>query len=365
MRVLSVICPIAASLAPWPAAPADFNPAEVAKKALPAVVAIRVKTASGEASGSGFVVDSSGTIITNLHVVRGATQAAVRVANGDIYDKMAIRAFDERKDLAVVQISAFGLPTVQLGNSDGLEPGQRVVLVGNPLGVLEGSVSTGVVSAVRTLDEGYKVIQTDATANHGNSGGPMLDEKGEVVGVVTFKVGEGKAENLNFAVPINYARGMLSSTESLSLRDLDGRLGKATDLFSRQAGLPTRWRSLATGTTKILRNDGDNLYVETILPDEQKSQGAFSLAELKKSGDRYVGRGRASLVCSYMTGLGVYRHEELNRCTDDYEIEISLLSPTRIEGTVGDRPKGTRLDCKKCRFSTEARVRNAFTWIPE
>ncbi len=364
MRVLSLICPIAASLASWPASPADFNPAEVAKKALPAVVAIRVKTANGEASGSGFVVDSSGTIITNLHVVRGANQAAVRVANGDIYDKMAIRAFDERKDLAVVQISAFGLPTVQLGNSDGLEPGQRVVLVGNPLGVLEGSVSTGVVSAVRTLEEGYKVIQTDATANHGNSGGPMLDEKGEVVGVVTFKVAEGKAENLNFAVPINYARGMLSSTESLSLSDLEGRLGK-TDLFSKQAGPPTRWKSLATGTTKILRSDGDNLYVETILSDQQKQHGAFALAELKKSGDRYVGRGRVSLVCSYMTGLGVYRHEELNRCTDDYEIEISLLTSTRIEGTAQDRLKGTKLDCKKCRFSTEARVRTAFTWIPE
>jgi serine protease Do len=177
----------------------DFDPADIARKTLPAVVSIRAQTAAGEVSGSGFIVDASGTIVTNLHVIHGATTVAVKLANGDIYDQVTVRAFDERKDLAVIQIAPFGLATVPFGDSDAMQPGQRVVLIGNPLGVLEGSVSTGVVSAIRAL-EGYKVIQTDATANRGNSGGPMLDETGRVIGVVTFKSAEGKADNLNFAV---------------------------------------------------------------------------------------------------------------------------------------------------------------------
>jgi S1-C subfamily serine protease len=216
-------------LAPLVAA-AQMTPADIAKKAIPAVVFIKGLTIDGkEATGSGFIVDPSGVIVTNLHVVQGLKTAAVKLANGDVYDQVNIKAFDERKDLAVIQIQGFSLPTLEMGNSDELQPGVPVTLVGNPMG-LEGSVSTGVVSGIRN-DGGFRVIQTDAAANPGNSGGPLLDGQGKAVGVLSFKL--RGAESLNFCIPINYARGMLTmSTGSLSLDELAQKLGKTEDLFS-------------------------------------------------------------------------------------------------------------------------------------
>src|SRR5207244_3756258 len=123
-----------------------------------------------EWAGSGFVVDPSGTIVTNLHVVKGLVTARVKLANGDAYERITVRAYDDKKDIAILQIPGFGLPTVRLGDSDRVEPGAPVVLIGNSLGFLEGSASTGIVSAIRPLD-GYRVFQTDAAASHGNSGG--------------------------------------------------------------------------------------------------------------------------------------------------------------------------------------------------
>ena len=337
---------------------ADFNPAEIAKRTLPAVVSIRVKTTTGEAGGSGFIVDPSGTIVTNLHVITGATSAAVKLSTGDVYDEVQILSFDERKDLAVIQIAAFGLPTVPLGDSDKVAPGQRVVVVGNPLGVLEGSVSTGVVSGIRTLD-GYKVLQTDATANHGNSGGPMLDESGAVVGVVTFKLAEGKADNLNFAIPINYARGMLASqAQRLSLADMQRSIGKTPDLFAiTQVSLfPKRWKSLSSGSVKSLRVDSEYVYVETVQTAERSQRGNFVLSELKKSGGRYIGITRAAIVGSYVR----FGQERFQRCTFEDPIEITLLTPTRLEGAAAG---WEQLDFGNC--SRKGLRPHPFVWIPE
>jgi hypothetical protein len=344
----------------------DLSAADIAKRATPAVVVIRAETVDGSTTGSGFIVDPSGTIITNLHVIRGAKAAAVKLASGDVYDQVRIRAFDERKDLAIIQVSGFGLPVLPLGNSDTLQPGQNVVLVGNPLG-LEASVSSGIVSGIRTTEAGFTIIQTDAAANPGNSGGPMIAANGEVVGVLTFKL-KG-AESLNFVVPINYARGMLASSESLSLLDLEQRLGKSTDLFTSKApvtAIPERWRSLASGTRKVLRVDGEHLYIETILPAERQRPGDFLLAELKKVGDSYVGRNRVSLTCSWnsFTPFVGWQQKE-NRCADETEMEITLLSPTRIEGRAMESGgTGATFDCKKCRWSRPAQMM-PFTWIPE
>src|SRR5207247_4243274 len=92
--------------------------ADIARRVTPAVVLIKTAGPSGETTGSGFIVDPSGTIVTNLHVIEGAASIALKLANGDIYDQVKIRAFDVRKDLAVIQIPGFGLPVVDVGNSD-------------------------------------------------------------------------------------------------------------------------------------------------------------------------------------------------------------------------------------------------------
>ena len=120
-------------------------------------------------------------------MIQGMKSLAVKLANGDVYDQVQVRAFDERKDLAVIQVAGYNLPVIELGNADELQPGAPVTLVGNPLG-LEGSVSTGVVSGIRN-DGGFRVIQTDAAANPGNSGGPLLDSQGKVVGVLASDSG--------------------------------------------------------------------------------------------------------------------------------------------------------------------------------
>lgn len=358
-RTLSCVVVVTALVGALGAAGAtELTPAEIAERLAPAAVLIKAVTPEGTATGSGFIVDASGTIVTNLHVVRGATTVAVKTKAGDVYDQVTVRAFDERKDLAVLQVAGFGLPTVTLGNSDAVKQGDPVVLYGNPLG-LEGSLSTGIVSSVRALEAGYRVIQTDASANPGNSGGPMVAVTGEVVGVLAFKL--RGAEGLNFAIPINYVRGMLSATDTLSLTDLAQRLASSTDAFAeeKKSGFPTRWKSLASGTTKLLRMDGDRLYVETVMPPGAKQAGAFVLAELVKSGDRYTGTVREGGPCAYYNWAAELKQKF---CTTEAPMEITALAPTRIEG-FGANNAGD-FDCGKCRYKG-AVTKTPFTWIPE
>src|SRR5262249_28973366 len=128
------------------------------------------------------------------------------------------------RDLAVLRIEGVDLQELPLGNSDQVKPGEEVLLVGAPRG-LEQTVSTGIVSALRILENGNKVIQTTAPASPGSSGGPLLSRNGDVIGVMTFTLVNG--QNLNFAVPINYVRGILEAlplTSSLKPpRLIDGR----------------------------------------------------------------------------------------------------------------------------------------------
>jgi hypothetical protein len=340
-------------------AASQLVPVDVARRIGPAVVLIRASGPLGEASGSGFIVDASGTIVTNLHVVQNARSVAVKLPSGDVYDQVQIRAFDVRKDLAVIQVPGFNLPTAALGDSDAVQTGQPVVLIGNPLDVLEGSVSAGIVSGIRNLD-GFKVIQTDAAANPGNSGGPLVDADSKVIGVLSFKV--RGTENLNFVIPVNYVQGMLASTEQFGLEELAKRLGQSgDDLFAKQQSrFPSRWKSLLSGTTKILRLEGDYLYVETIIPDEeQRAGGAFNVAQFTKSGNKYVGTTRGAFLCSWdRWTVGA------NRCSEETPTQLTLVTPTRIEGIGEAYPQGTKFDCKKCTFSGR-RVKQPFVWIPE
>ena len=178
----------------------------LAETATRAVVLIDVQTASGSRQGSGFLVDVGGIILTNYHVMRDARSARVKLASGDVYDRVSIVAHDERRDIAVLQVAGFALPTLPLGNSDSVRIGSSVVLIGSPLG-LENTVSTGIVSGRRQEPEGFQLIQITAPASPGSSGGAVLSTSGEVIGIVASQQVAG--QNLNFAVPINYARGLL------------------------------------------------------------------------------------------------------------------------------------------------------------
>jgi S1-C subfamily serine protease len=343
-----------------------FDSAQITKKISPGVVLIKGTTSSGEILGTGFIISSDGKIATNLHVVENLKNGGVQLASGEKFDSFSVLAFDARKDIAIIKIPGFDLPTAVLGNSNNVQVGEPVLAVGSPLG-LQGTVTTGVISSMRDdpAGGGFKVLQTDASVNPGNSGGPLVNSQAEVIGIVTFKIRGG--ENLNFAIPINYLRGLAESSPAamMSLDDMRVKLsGSGTDVFKADS-FPTRWRSLLTGTTKTIRRDGDTIYVETLLPEAAKNEGCFSLAELQKKGDIFSGKGRYSCVCQYTTGLGVYARTFTNRVSDETDEEIIKLGPTRIEGRSMVRPKGTKFDCKKGEYAKPPSEWENFTWIPE
>jgi S1-C subfamily serine protease len=353
---------LAQSLAPT--APQSFDSTEIAKKIAPTVVLIKGKTDTGDLLGTGFIISSDGKIATNLHVIKDLREGGVQLASGEKFDSFSVLAFDARKDIAIIKIPGFDLPFVPLGNSNAVQVGDSVLIMGSPLG-LQGSVTTGVISSVRDdpFGGGFKVLQTDAAANPGNSGGPMVDGQSEVIGIVTFKIDGG--ENLNFAIPINYLRGLMESPPpAITLDELRSKVSGTSDVF-KDDEFPARWESLESGATKVVRRDGDNVYVETVLPDADKNAGCFNLAELQKQGDIFSGTVRTSCVCQYTKGLGIYARNYSNRFTDQTAIEITKVGPTRIEGRVMMRPTGTKIDCEKGTYAKPASEWQSFTWIPE
>ena len=192
----------------------------------------------------------------------------------------------------------------------------------------------------------------------------MLDSSGKVVGVLSFKL--RGAESLNFCIPVNYARGMLATTATFSLEEFSQKLGRSKDLFSGRGDspLPSRWKSLASGTIKVVRVDADRIYVQTIFPDDQQPP-PMSTAQLTRAGDSYVGTVRFAALCSYTSFTAfVGQEEKTNHCTLDDRIEISVLTPTRIEGQVMAYPSNAKFDCGKCSYKG-TRSWQPFTWIPE
>jgi hypothetical protein len=191
----------------------------------------------------------------------------------------------------------------------------------------------------------------------------LVNHQGEVIGIVTFKI--RGTENLNFAIPINYLRGLMDSSQpAISLDEMRLKLSSTPDV-SKSEGFPPRWKSLVTGTTKIIRRDGDRIYIETQIPDAEKNAGGFNLAELEKKGDIFGGTLRVGGVCQYYVGLGVYARSYPNRFSDQTEIKITKIDPTRIEGRVMQRPSGAKFDCRKGTYSKPPSEWVSFDWIPE
>lgn len=186
---------------------------QIAERILPAIVV--VNTATG--NGSGVIVDDSGVIATNYHVIEDSSNVSIELQNGDVYQDIGVISIDEIKDIALLKIDGFDLPTAEFGNSNSVVIGEDVLVMGAPRG-MEQTVSRGIVSAIRDSGEGYRLIQTDAAISPGSSGGGMFNLEGELVGLTVSYLED--AQNINFVIPINYVRGMFSTTESYPLADL-------------------------------------------------------------------------------------------------------------------------------------------------
>ena len=196
--------------------------AGIAQRVLPSVVSISTRSIGGSGTGSGFVIDSSGYILTNNHVISKAAQTGgsiqVSLSDGTFYSAKVIGR-DASYDLAVLKINASGLKALQFGDSDAVAVGDLVIAIGSPLG-LSGTVTTGIISAKnRAVTAGesdsessfINALQTDAAINPGNSGGPLVDATGAVIGVNSAIASLGTTSQLGsiglgFAIPINQAR---------------------------------------------------------------------------------------------------------------------------------------------------------------
>jgi S1-C subfamily serine protease len=204
--------------------PEEQNNINVYRKVIPSVVNITSTAVAfdffygpvpQQGQGSGFIIDADGHILTNNHVIAGARQVEVTLSNKKKYQAEVIGA-DRQKDLAILQINAKNLPPLSLGDSKGLEVGQKVYAIGNPFG-LSGTMTRGIISSIRSVrgPEGNGIdgaIQTDAAINPGNSGGPLLNSHGDVIGINSMILtgGAEQSAGVGFAIPINSAKAILN-----------------------------------------------------------------------------------------------------------------------------------------------------------
>jgi len=193
--------------------------ADVVAKTAASVVTINVTGTAGSFSqqtsgvGSGIIVGSNGLILTNDHVVNGATTIEVTLPSGQTVAG-TVYGVSSTTDLAIVKVNATGLTAATLGNSATLQVGQTVVAIGDPLGQFADSATAGIVSGLdRTITVENEtltgLIQTDASVNPGNSGGPLIDTSGNVVGIVTAS--SGSAQGISFVIPISAAGSMVAA----------------------------------------------------------------------------------------------------------------------------------------------------------
>jgi serine protease Do len=191
-----------------PAQPRPLTPADIAARSLPSVVTMR----TSHTLGTGFIVRADGWIATNLHVLTGGPRVVATLRDGRELAVVEVLSASPGHDLALVRVEAHGLPALTLGDSDAMRPGDPIVAIGNPMG-LEDTVSNGLVSARRKVTVELEVLQVSAPIAPGSSGGPLFNERGEVIGVATAVVEGG--QNLAFGVPVRYLVPMMAKPEPM------------------------------------------------------------------------------------------------------------------------------------------------------
>ena len=197
--------------------------ADIAKETMDSVVEIQTETMSTNklfaqavesGAGSGVILSEDGYIVTNNHVIEGANTITVKTRDGKSYNAKLIGT-DSSTDLAVIKIDATGLKPAVLGNSSELQVGDTAIAIGNPLGELGGTVTTGIVSALDrevTIDnQTMHLLQTNAAINPGNSGGGLFNDQGELIGIVNAKSSGSNIEGLGFAIPIDRTKDVITS----------------------------------------------------------------------------------------------------------------------------------------------------------
>ncbi len=223
----------------------EFAASDIFAKQADAIVLVAASAGKQSRLGTGFILQSDGFIATSYHLLAGSKKSFVKLRNNEVYYKVKIVSFDKQKDIAIVKIEAHNLKTVSIGNSDNLQIGQRVVAIGNPLG-LEYSVSDGLISAKRQVKKNFTLLQTSVPLSTGSSGGPLFNLQGEVVGLVTASNTKGQV--LNFAVPINDVKQLFTKVRRASGKDQ--RAKGRTKISRKNKNTPQTQNNYALYTVK-------------------------------------------------------------------------------------------------------------------
>jgi S1-C subfamily serine protease len=270
-----------------------------------------------QGQGSGFIVDSTGVILTNAHVVDRADRVTVRLKDGRTFDG-EVRGADPVTDLAVIKInvSGGGLPVAPLGNSDNVKVGDWAIAVGNPLG-LDNTVTLGIVSTLNRSsatvgipDKRLEFIQTDAAINPGNSGGPLLNDQGEVIGINTAI--RANANGIGFAIPVNKAKEIMEP------------LARGERVMHPYMGV-----QIATLTPDLAKQNNDDPNSTVILPEVN---GVLVMGVLPSSPAAQAGLRRGDVI-TQIDGRAVTTADQLQMQVDMSRVGQSL----RLTVRRGDR----------------------------
>ena len=245
---------------------------EIYKKVIPSVVSITADSTNGTSYGTGIIMSTDGYIITNYHVISSASSIDILLENGDLYSAKIIGS-DEISDLSVLKIDAADLTPAEFGNSDSVEVGDSVVAIGDPLGVeLRGTMTDGIICGISRdiIVDGRNMtlIQTNAALNSGNSGGPLVNMYGQVIGINTMKYStyaSTSVEGIGFAIPIASAKKVIDELTTLGY--VEGRPATGITLKTVDVRLMYYYRLPGVVCVAAVDEDSD-AYAKGISPGD-------------------------------------------------------------------------------------------------
>jgi S1-C subfamily serine protease len=280
----------------WPFG-ASFDLPALARKTRPSVVLIVVYDSAGRptATGTGFLISQDGILATNAHVIKAGTGAVAKTEDGRVLRVVGVMGSDMKNDVVLLKIEGTNLPYLVLGKSASLSVGEKVAIVGSPLG-LEGTVSDGIVSAFRTDEGGRRLIQVTAAISHGSSGSPVINAAGEVIGIATLELSGG--QSLNFAIPIEAVkkiprRKIATSleVEADELRDAGKREDPDYKLFQKAYKARDSEKAVESLNAYIARNaDNADAYSDPGFIYVQMQRYDDALVATKKAIELYPGK---------------------------------------------------------------------------
>jgi len=297
------LSPIALTWLVAPTAFAQTNLADTIAKCEDSVVRIEVSGLKGDGLGSGFVVSSSGMLVTNVHVLEGAERAIAFFKDDSAFEIEGTYFIDENRDICVAKISGKRFKAIEL--SDSLpRKGEQVVALGSPQG-LSFSATRGIVSAVRSEEEARRQIgrpnikgtwiQVDAPLSGGNSGGPLINERGQVVGMSTL-ASQGAAQNLNFGISIEDIREGIEKAKSVSLVALKDGIAKA-DMGEvvPESGEMINRGTIPSAALQVYIDRGRRRYSSLAKALKKSATEAAEVLRGMRSGETYIPGGGGNL----------------------------------------------------------------------